>query len=269
MSEIALREPDKDLIPLLRKCDSDDLDSLVGYLTQKGWISSQLENTDVFKYHSPNHKYYADEIAAELQKYGGNTIGNIGRGGKGVPYKEVVCDVAKRLKVNFNKKREVEFIEQQILLKVLETAWEKMSDEQKRSFMDELGDQYKSMPISDSFPAIALQAAIRLGGFASYKIALIIANGIAKALLGRGLSLAANAALARYMAIFAGPIGWAITTIWTLFDIASPAYRVTIPCVLHIAMLRQKYTLQDQGIDLVGGLKSVTENRPPESVIFP
>jgi uncharacterized protein YaaW (UPF0174 family) len=247
MSEISLREPDNDLILLIRKCTSDDLDPLVSYITKKGWITSQLDNTDVFEKHNPNHKVYADEIAAEIQKYGGNTLLNMGRQGKGVSYKEIVYDVGKRLKVNFNKKREVEFIEQQIILKVLETAWDKMDDEKKRELLDGLGKEYKSMPIPKNFPVTVLQAAIKLGGFTSYKVALMVANAVAKALLGRGLSLAANAALARWMAVFAGPVGWAITAVWTIFDIAKPAYRVTIPCVLHIAMLRQKYLLEDHG----------------------
>jgi uncharacterized protein YaaW (UPF0174 family) len=247
MSEIRLREPDDDLIPLIRKCNNDDLEPLVSYITQKGWISSKLEITNVFKKHNPNHKMYPDEIAAEIQKFGGNSLINGGRGGKGVLYKEIVCDVGKRLKANFNKKREAEFIEQQIVLKVLETAWDRMDESKKREFLDGLGEEYKSMPIPTNFPVPLLQAAIKLGGFASYKIALIVANAIARAILGRGLPLVVNAGIARWMAVFAGPIGWVITGIWTIFDIASPAYRVTIPCVLHIAMLRQKYLLEDQG----------------------
>jgi uncharacterized protein YaaW (UPF0174 family) len=151
------------------------------------------------------------------------------------------------MKVNFDKQREVEFIEQQILLKMLETAWEKMADEEKEKFMKGLGDEYQSMPIPKHFPMPFIQSLIRLGGFFPYKLAVIVANGIAKSLLGRGLSLAAGAALTRSMAIFTGPIGWAITAIGTIYDIASPAYRVTIPCVLHIAMLRQKYLLEDHG----------------------
>lgn len=86
----------------------------------------------------------------------------------------------------------------------------------------------------------AIQFAIRKGGFAAYKIAVIVANAIARALLGRGLSLAANAALTKWMSIFAGPIGWAVTVLWTVFDIAGPAYRVTIPCVVQIAYMRAK-----------------------------
>jgi uncharacterized protein YaaW (UPF0174 family) len=248
MSEIPLREPDDDLIPLIRKCNNDDLDPLVSYITQKGWISSELDITDTFKKHNPDHRVYADEIAAEIQKYGGNTIPtHLGRHGKGVLYKKIVCDVGKRLKVNFNKKRETEFIEQQIMLKILENAWEKMTDEERMVLLDGLGEKYKSMPIPKHFPMPVVQSLIQLGGFYPYKLAVIVANAIARALLGRGLSLAAGAALTRWIAIFAGPIGWAVTGIWTILDVARPAYRVTIPCVLHIAMLRQKYLLEDQG----------------------
>ena len=266
MAELSLREPDDDLLPLLRKCSSEDLEPLVSYITNKGGLTSELELTKAYKKHYPNHKMYVDEIAAEIQKYGGNTIINIARGGKGVPYREIVCDVAKKLKVNFNKKRETEFIEQQIALKLLERAWEKMTDEEKRVFMDELGLEHKSKSHIVDFPIMALQALVKLGGFAPYKISLILANATAKAIMGRGLSLATNAAIARYLSVFAGPIGWAVTTIWTIFDLASPAYRVIVPCVAHIAMLRQKYALLDKGADLTEDLKISKPKKRKSSV---
>ena len=43
------------------------------------------------------------------------------------------------------------------------------------------------------------------------------------------------------MSILIGPIGWAITSIWTIIDIAGPAYRVTIPACIQIAYMRNKY----------------------------
>jgi uncharacterized protein YaaW (UPF0174 family) len=58
--------------------------------------------------------------------------------------------------------------------------------------------------------------------------------------LGRGLSYAANAGLTRWLSIFAGPIGWALTAVWTAIDLAGPAYRVTIPAVIQIAYMRAK-----------------------------
>ena len=94
-----------------------------------------------------------------------------------------------------------------------------------------------------SLPAVAMQAAIRNGGFAAYKLAVIVTNAVSKAILGRGLSFAAGHTLTKTIGIFAGPIGWVLTGVWTLVDIAGPAYRVTVPCVLHIAYLRRKASL--------------------------
>ena len=42
------------------------------------------------------------------------------------------------------------------------------------------------------------------------------------------------------MAILTGPIGWAITGLWTAIDVAGAAYRVTIPAVIQVAALRQR-----------------------------
>lgn len=86
----------------------------------------------------------------------------------------------------------------------------------------------------------AIQAMIAAGGFASYQIAVIVANAVWKALFGAGLSFATNANITRALSIFAGPIGWIITGLWTIVDIAGPATRVTIPAAFLIALLKEK-----------------------------
>jgi uncharacterized protein YaaW (UPF0174 family) len=249
MSELPLRESDLDLVPLLRKCNNDDLEPLVKYILQKGWLSSELKKTNSYKNSHPNHTAYVDEIASEIQRFGGHTFSNILREGEGSSYKNIVCSVAKRLKVNFNKKRQIEFIEEQILLKILEKSWEKMTEEEKSELL--IASGVKSLRITKEFPVAAFQAVFKAGGFKSYQIMLIIANATWKFIFGKGLSLATNAALVRWASILTGPIGWAITSIWTIFDLGSPAYRVTIPCVIHIAMLRQLITLREAGDALV------------------
>jgi len=83
--------------------------------------------------------------------------------------------------------------------------------------------------------------ALRLGGFGTYKMAVVVANAVAKSLLGRGLTFAGNATLTRTLGVALGPIGWIITALWTAIDIASPAYRVTIPCVIQVAYMRLKF----------------------------
>ena len=247
MSELPLRESDTDLVPLLRKCTNEDLDPLVQYILQKGWLSSGLELTEVYKSNQPNHTAYADEICSEIQRFGGHTFANLFRGGEGASYKSIVCAVAKRLKVNFNKERDVEVIEEQILLKILEKAWEKMTDNQKAELLKASGSKTK-IP-SGAFPVAVFIGIFRAGGFKSYVLMYTIASAVSRMIIGRGLLPLTNAMLGKYMAVLVGPIGWAVTAIWAAFDLGGPAYRVTIPCVIHIAMLRQLVALRDAGQD--------------------
>ena len=237
-TELPLIEDDHDLVPLLRSTSNELLDPLVGYLTADGdgRVSSELDLTDAYKTYYPDHLKYVDEISAELQLYGGNTIVNQIRG-HGVRYAEICRDAAKRLKVNFNETASVETIENQILMKVLEDAWAKMNDEEKRAFLKELGINNKTLPTA--LPLLAVQAAMKASGFLAYRIAVIVANAVAQIVLGRGLSFATNRALTKGLGVLAGPIGWAITALWTTIDLASPAYRVTIPSVIQVALIRQ------------------------------
>jgi len=238
VTELSLIKDDHDLVPLLRSTSNELLDPLVGYLTAdgEGRISSELDITDAYKTYYPDHLKYVDEISAELQLFGGNTIANQIRG-CGVRYAEICRDVAKGLKVNFNETASVENIEGQILMKVLEDAWDKMSDAEKRAFLKELGINNKILPTA--LPLLAVQAAMRASGFLAYRIAVIVANAVAKIILGRGLTFATNRALTKGLSVLAGPIGLAIAALWTAYDLAGPAYRVTIPSVIQVALIRQ------------------------------
>lgn len=229
---------DSDL-EFLRDMTDKDLEVLVETLTGKygdrRWTES-LTGKDHYKRHYPNHSKYIDEIMEELQRFGGNTIANLARMGKGVLYKEILCNVCDKVKANYNKESPVERIEGNLLVKILEKAMEKMSEEELKKFAKEAGfDTAKGFSKQAIFAT--MQTAIKVGGFASYKIAVIVANAVAKQVLGRGLTLAANAGLTMAMSVFAGPIGWAVTALWT---IAGPAYRVTMPTVIVVIVLRQR-----------------------------
>lgn len=232
---------DEDL-KFLASCHNDDLKVLTDYLTTdkdgKERISESLTNTEAYKICYPDR---LDEmwnvIAHELQLFGGNTLVNMFRG-HGVPYREILIDVCKKMKVNFNKNARIEFIEDSLLRKCLEDSIENMNEEELQQLVQTMN--IKTANYSKEVMVAALQIAVRTGGFTPYKIAVVVANAVCKALLGRGLAVAANAALTRYMAIFAGPIGWLLTIIWTAVDIAGPAYRVTIPCCIQIAYMRRR-----------------------------
>lgn len=183
-------------------------------------------------------------IAAEIQCFGANSFATIFRGGKGVPYKEVLTDVCEKMKVNFNKDSSVEVIEQNLLMKILKDSLEKMSMAEVRQLAESLGVKNFNVVTAETLVG-GFQTIFKLGGFKSYQLTVIIVNAVMKALIGRGLSFAATGTLMRAASVLTGPIGWAITGIWTAVDLAGAAYRVTLPAVIQVAFLRQKIKYAD------------------------
>ena len=240
-------------LEFLGQMNSEDLNDLVYCLThdRDGTIrfTEELTYNEHYKEHYPDHQKYWELIASEIQCFGANTFTTMLRGGKGIEYKEVLMDACDKLKVNYNKNSSVEKIEGNLLMKILTDALEKMSPEELKELADATGVKNTNGITAETMTGV-FQAVFRAGGFKSYQLTLIIVNAVVKALIGRGLSLAGNAALTRTMAILTGPIGWVITGLWTAIDIAGAAYRVTIPAVIQIAALRQKHLYEKQASEI-------------------
>ena len=229
---------DKNL-EFMKELDNEQITIFVETMLKKGDITEMLTVSDEYKKYGKDYSKYIERIIEEFLDFGSNTLWFR------KTYKEVLIDVADKLKVNFNKEQNVENIETKILEKVLVEAWKEMSEADKKELVELAKDKYGKIDIKAE-GSLALLTAFRAGGFASYKLTLIIVNAIAKAVLGRGLSLAANAGLTRVLGILAGPIGIAATALWTAVDIGGPAYRVTIPCTILIAAFRHEQELKKQ-----------------------
>lgn len=246
---------------LLGQADVADLDVLVDYITDSGEGRISLDSEVCArlvkcKSRATYSELDRDLIAREIRAFGGNTLSNIYRDvRKSIPfgsvldkvlpdadtavaYDEIVKDVASHLKVPFSKDADLLVVEDGILRKILRDSFEKMSAQEREAILKELN--VSDLSLLAPATSAALIAAGRFGGFATYKLALVVANAVSKALLGRGLPLVMNAMLSRTVGVLLGPIGWAVTGLWTLADMASPAYRVTVPCVIQVAYMRQK-----------------------------
>lgn len=238
---------DKDL-EFLGEMESSELDDLVNTLIfdkdGKKIYTESLTKKESYKKYGKDYSQYWKDIAEEIQYFGANSIMSFFKG-KGVLYREIVGDVADKIKVKYDKGFTAKDIENEILIKILNDSLEKMTEDEKKDFIKDMdlktGGSFTSQAI-----IMAIQALFKAGGFQSYKITLVVTNAILKAVLGRGLSFAGNAMLTRTAAILTGPIGMAFMGIWTIFDIAGPAYRVTIPTVIQIAMLRATYEAKKQ-----------------------
>ncbi|MCR5380357.1 MAG: hypothetical protein K6G44_05185 [Lentisphaeria bacterium] len=224
----------ENLKQVLKKASNQELTELLK-LFEKQWTSSVLEIPELKG--KQQREEIIDLLEKEIREFGGNTFANMFRGG-GPEYSEIVCDVASKFKVNTNG-LSIPEIEDKICCVILQKAIDHMSEDERREIFKTLSIDSPSSLKGEALIA-ALMAIFRAGGFKSYQLTLIIVHAVWKYIFKQGLSFAGSAALTKTLSILTGPVGWAITAIWTAIDIAGPAYRVTIPSVLYIAMLRKK-----------------------------
>lgn len=162
-------------------------------------------------YNRKNDKYSRVTLLIdELRRNGSSALADVMRrvmrSGRGIEYDEMVRDVARHLKVNFNEKSypAVDYLEMEILKKASTEKLGTMSPERQREFHNNFGYSSGDIPYLNGPTLVSFLGA--LGSFL---------HGVA----GFGS--------------FA-------------YDLAGAKFEKVIPCILHIAWLRQKYRLNKQ-----------------------
>ncbi|MDR3349643.1 MAG: hypothetical protein LBO03_08665 [Acidaminococcales bacterium] len=163
-------------------------------------FSNFLAISDRYKEYYPDHQKYLLEIEKEFLAYGGNTFTNF----FGNPtYRDILEKVCKELDVAHNPNDpDVWGMERNLLEKVTGQDWEETSDAQKEDFLEE-------------FDAKSIWGTN--GG--------MLGNAAKKGLIYTGLRLL---------------VGSLISAAWLAHSIAGPAFRVIVPCVVYIALMRDK-----------------------------
>ena len=238
------------LTTVLNVADVEDLCVLADYITDNGEGRLSLDS-DINKKLSgcSKHKVFiqADRnlIAQEILLFGGNTIANIYRSlfssSSTISYAELVQDVAKKAGAQFSENDPLQDIEQAILIRIFKQAFEKMPEAERKRVLDDLGIASIGALSSIGMGTAAGAAVSSALSMANLNIAAMVASAVSTQMLGRAVVSGATFAGSRSAAALAGPIGIAGATLWTLADLSSPAYRVTLPCVVQVAYMRQKY----------------------------
>ena len=113
-----------------------------------------------------------------------------------------------------------------------------MDEEQRKALLSQMDLSEGSAKL---FPEENLMTQLSSSRFTSLMLASLIANIFASQILGKTVVFTAASFFAsRGVASFIGPVGWVITGLWTAFDLSGPAYRITVPAVAQIALLRQR-----------------------------
>lgn len=238
-----MRAYDIDLNPVLEGAGNEELEMITKQMEER--LASSLTNFGEYNEAKKTGDYtkIPSLLAAELREFGGNTIANVTRiftkgEYQGPPYKEIVFHVAKKFKKNPNKNMSCEQIEALIIENVIEKMWDKLSAEEREELLRSVGGRGN---VTYSAFAVAMRTFIRNSGFMPYKLTLIILNALSRNILGRGLSLGVNAALMKILSKALGTFVNVLLLGWLVNDIAfSPAFRVTTPCVILVALSRQR-----------------------------
>lgn len=105
---------------------------------QKKRLTEGVTSTEEYQKYGTQYKMYWKVLAEELQKYGGDSIVNVLRGGKGVLYKEILLDAASKVVDDLDKKASVIDIENNYIKSLLDKAFDKMSEDEKKAFLAEI-----------------------------------------------------------------------------------------------------------------------------------
>ena len=224
---------DRDLA-FLKECNNDSLrllaDTIVYDKDGAERFTEQLSGTDIYKENYPNHMVeIVPRMVDEIQRYGGNTFFNMYRG-HGVTYREILEQVASRLKVNYNKSNSTELIEQYLLQHILIMSIDKMTEEDLKHF----SEKYSKADLKAKIGLLEVGSPlfIRLTGIIVLQLSKRFAQNTVLGILSKLVG-------GRAFAFLTGPIGWVLSGMWAAFDVAGPAYRVLIPCTITVAYLRQ------------------------------
>ena len=228
-------------LDFMRRCSNDDLRRLCDILTfnnsGKYRLGEQLTKTDAYIENYPENMYgVIPEMCLQLQKFGTNSIVTLAHHGRPDAYGDIVRRVCKKMKVDISDATDTVEMEHLLLQHVCETAIEKMSEEELRGLADEAG--IKAKKLTKQLIATAILTAIKKKPQIFYRVALYITTRIMALVGGRAAASVGAKVVQEAFGIMTGPIGWVVLTAWTIWDIASPAYRVVIPAVLQVAIMR-------------------------------
>jgi|SRR5882724_1409660 len=220
---------DRDLYDVLAKATEEDLGMLVGVMLRKLSCSIHGACRDV------------PSIVNEFQSLGGHTFLTTIRG-HGVCYREIVGDVAGKIGVDLSVCQNIAELEWRIIERLIDRIGEKlesMDADKKKALLEEL----KKLGIAHEFHSIK-DLLLNQGAYQAVRL-IIIQVIVREFLLKLGIRQAATWAGGRLVTILTGPIGWALGGVWAAIDIAGPAYSVTVPGVLLVAMIRMRLAAEE------------------------
>lgn len=210
---------DPDILKLLKRVDNQYIDYLVDVITDNGngriALSSSIK--DLLLAEKAEQDYSEEglrHLLHELQEYGGHSLVNIFRS-EPLLYSELLTDTHKKLNGLDSKKKTDLQKEREIVLSLFGDEWQSLEDHERWKRCTETKVVTGFFKMQDNL------------NFDEKGVAI-------------GLSTAASAAA--FVALRMFPATAIVSTLALASKSVGEAYRITIPFVAHIAMLKMIYS---------------------------
>jgi len=231
---------DKDL-RFLAHCENSELKKLCDILThdEDGNLrfTESLTATDSYLENYPeNMSSMAPAVADELLRFGSNSIATAIRHNTPDSYETVVRRVCRQMGVSVGKYDNAVTMEHALLEDLCESGLKSLTLEELRDVADQL--EIPSKGLKKQAIAAAILAAMRISPILFRRVAVSMTYEFLSFVIGRGAAIVGARSLQRSIGALAGPLGWVILAGWAAWDIASPAYRVCVPAVIQVALMR-------------------------------
>lgn len=176
-------------------------------------------------------------------------------------YKDIVKQVADKIKADYKAYFTTEQIEVAIAQKVMETVWEKMTPDQRREMEKEwvrTAQQFdKGGEFAKAGGVFAALTAAQLSGFGVYLLATTTLGAIT-GVLGITLPFAVYTTMTSAIAVILGPVGWIGAGLFAIWALTGPNYKKLVPAVLYVCALRSG----GHGMELAATLASNPSKGP-------
>jgi uncharacterized protein YaaW (UPF0174 family) len=228
-------KPDPGL-EFLQFCSHEEIKSLAEILINTGGSSEGISSDDNFIKNKDDLKKCWQTIAAELQRFGGNTISNTARIGRGIVYEEIVDDVCGSFGINVENVCLIDK-EEKILSASLRRSLETVE-------FHELIKAKLSQQKIDIQGVYGIDQVIKDDVLFAYKISIEMIERI----INYSGEYELNQRISKpdfrvrgglFKSIIGVIVELAFAGIATGLNQADPAFRVTIPAIIQIGYLRR------------------------------
>lgn len=226
-------------LEFLGECTDEQLKDLAEILIYdtdgKFRNTEEITSTNEYNRYKEQYSKYWEILAGDLQKFGGDTIANTARLGKGVKYDEILDDTLKYLKISFDIFSPIIDREDKLVEKIFEI----MIKEMKENDLIELSKTLNLEDHKSTYIISEVKKLIKEEVLSSYKINEIVANRITK-LFRDGLNFTTTPILKELPLLGAA----LISSFGIINNITGSAMRVTVPACIIIAYLRKTTLLE-------------------------